>query len=87
MLLLIVSIEIGTFVPLHFPGIEIMYEQYCPMVLNIEVLRLEKRLDEKLWYLRDCDPIHSTVPLDMQPELIADGSEVPVNPIKVHHHL
>lgn len=60
-------------------GVEIRYEQYCPLLLNIEVLRLEKRLDEELLYLRDCDPIHSTVPMDMQPELIAEGSPVPLN--------
>ena len=35
-------------------GIEIRYEIYSPMLQKIEVLKLEKRLDEELFYLRDC---------------------------------
>ena len=34
-------------------GIEIMYELYNPMIRDITVLKLEKRLDDELMYLRD----------------------------------
>jgi hypothetical protein len=33
-------------------GIEFMYQLYNPTLLKIEVLRLEKRLDDELYYLR-----------------------------------
>nr|CAG4641257.1 EOG090X0F2L [Eulimnadia texana] len=64
-------------------GIEIMYEMYCPLIQKIEVLRLEKRLDDTLLYLRDALPEYSTFPFDMEPEVLPEGSAVPVNPIKV----
>ena len=60
-------------------GVEFMYDLYSPTVKEIEVLRLEKRIDDELYYLRDCDPKHSTFPVDMQAELLADGQSVPVN--------
>lgn len=64
-------------------GIEILYEMYSPLIRNIEVLRLEKRLDDELLYLRDALPEYSTFPMDMQPELVPEGAPVPVNPVKV----
>lgn len=64
-------------------GIEILYEMYSPLINNIEVLRLEKRLDDELLYLRDALPEYSTFPLDMDPELIQEGAPVPVNHLKV----
>lgn len=56
---------------------------YSPLIQSIEVLRLEKRLDEELLYLRDALPQYSTFPLDMEPELLPEGAPVPVNDIKV----
>ncbi|KAK8388635.1 hypothetical protein O3P69_020547 [Scylla paramamosain] len=64
-------------------GVEIKYEMYSPLLQSIEVLRLEKRLDDELLYLRDALPIYSTFPLDMEPEVMQEGAPVPVNPIKV----
>lgn len=62
---------------------EIRYELYNPTIREIEVLRLEKRLDEHLYYLRDAEPEFSTFPFDMDPEPHPEGAPVPVNPIKV----
>ncbi|XP_042211523.1 39S ribosomal protein L19, mitochondrial-like [Homarus americanus] len=64
-------------------GVEIMYEMYSPLIQTIDVLRLEKRLDDELLYLRDALPEYSTFPLDMEPELVQEGAPVPVNPLKV----
>lgn len=60
-------------------GIEIRYDLYNPLILSIEVLKLEKRLDHSLIYLRDAYPEFSTVPEDMKAIPFVDGSEVPVN--------
>jgi len=60
-------------------GVEFMYQMYSPTVTKIEVLRLEKRLDDELYFLRDAPPEHSTVPFDMEPEILPEGSPVPVN--------
>ena len=64
-------------------GVEILYEMYCPLVQKIEVLRLEKRLDESLLYLRDALPEYSTFPFDMEQERRLDNSVVPINQTKV----
>lgn len=64
-------------------GIEIQYEIYDPTIQKIEVLRLEKRLDEKLFYLRDAFPEYSTFDLNMEPDVIPEGGEVPINDLKV----
>lgn len=64
-------------------GVEIRYDMYNPTIRSIEVLKLEKRLDDHLLYLRDADPEFSTFPMDMEPEPHPAGQEVPVNPIKV----
>jgi large subunit ribosomal protein L19 len=62
---------------------EMFYEMYSPHIQKIDVLRLEKRLDNDLLYLRDALPEYSTFPLDMEPEYLPEGAAVPVNPIKV----
>jgi len=64
-------------------GVEFMFDLYSPTLKEIEVLRLEKRLDEELYYLRDCDPKHSTVPTDMLAELLPEGEPVPLNDIVI----
>ncbi|XP_023939437.1 39S ribosomal protein L19, mitochondrial [Bicyclus anynana] len=64
-------------------GVEVRYELYDPMIQSIQVLRLEKRLDDKLYYLRDALPEYSTFPLDMDPEILPEGTPVPVNPVQV----
>lgn len=66
-------------------GVEITYPLYNPTVQSIEVLRLERRLDDDLRYLRDSPLEYSTVPLDMEPDLAADApvGGVPLNDIKV----
>ena len=56
---------------------------YSPLIQSIDVLRLEKRLDADLLYLRDALPEYSTFPFDMEQEPLAESAEVPVNPIKV----
>ncbi|XP_037954356.1 39S ribosomal protein L19, mitochondrial [Teleopsis dalmanni] len=64
-------------------GVEVLYEMYDPTIQKIEVLRLEKRLDDKLFYLRDALPEYSTFDVNMEPEQLEEGAEVPINPIKV----
>lgn len=66
-----------------FSGTEIVYKLYDPTIQKIEVLKLEKRLDNELFYLRDALPEYSTFPLDMEAELLPEDSEVPINDIKV----
>ncbi|XP_034253361.1 39S ribosomal protein L19, mitochondrial [Thrips palmi] len=63
-------------------GVEVKIELYDPRLLKIEVLRLEKRLDTHLRYLRDAPHEFSTFPLDMKPE-IRRTDDVPLNRIKV----
>lgn len=53
---------------------EIFYEMYDPSIHKIDVLRLEKRLDDELLYLRDALPEYSTFDTDMQPEVLAAGT-------------
>ena len=67
----------------RFAGVEIEYEMYNPLIQKIEVLRLEKRLDNHLRYLRDCSLDYSTFPFDMEPVVLPKGMEVPVNTTKV----
>ncbi|XP_054271720.1 39S ribosomal protein L19, mitochondrial [Macrosteles quadrilineatus] len=64
-------------------GYEMKFFLYDPTIVKYEVLRLEKRLDDHLLYLRDALPEYCTFPLDMEPEFLPDGAEVPVNPVKV----
>jgi len=78
-------------------GIEVEYDIYNPTVLKIETLKLERRLDNNLFYLRDALPEYSTVPLDMLPVPRTPGAPVPLNDLKIkmnprpwsmdwHHH-
>lgn len=60
-------------------GCEIRYDLYNPLIQKIEVLRLEKRLDDNLLYLRDALPEYSTVPEDMKAQPLEEGAEVPIN--------
>lgn len=62
---------------------EIEYQLYSPKIANIEVLKLERRLDNDLNYLRDCDPKYSTFSFDMQPIHHPKGVAVPINTQKV----
>lgn len=64
-------------------GIEVQYEMYDPTIQRVEVLRLEKRLDENLYYLRDALPEYSTFDVNMEAEVLRDGEAVPINPIQV----
>lgn len=64
-------------------GVEIKFELYDPKLQKIEVLKLEKRLDEKLFYLRDALPEYSTIDLNMEPEVLVEGTPVPINDTKV----
>lgn len=56
---------------------------YDPRIQSVQVLRLEKRLDDKLYYLRDAPEEYSTFPLDMEPEILPEGAAVPVNKLQV----
>lgn len=60
-----------------------MYDLYNPTLQSIEVLKLEKRLDDNLSYLQDCPPEYSTIPFDFQTVKLLPGMKVPVNTIKV----
>ncbi|XP_034661791.1 39S ribosomal protein L19, mitochondrial [Drosophila subobscura] len=64
-------------------GMEVVYELYDPTIQKVEVLRLEKRLDDNLFYLRDALPEYSTFDENMEAEHLEEGAPVPVNDIKV----
>nr|XP_022905409.1 39S ribosomal protein L19, mitochondrial [Onthophagus taurus] len=64
-------------------GVEILYELYDPSIQKVEVLKLEKRLDDELLYLRDALPEYSTFDVNMEAEQLPDGAPVPVNSLKV----
>ncbi|CAF4220732.1 unnamed protein product, partial [Rotaria sordida] len=64
-------------------GVEISYELYNPTITKIEVLKLERRLDENLAYLRDAPPEYCTFPFDMEPVKLPPGAGVPLNTIQV----
>jgi large subunit ribosomal protein L19 len=64
-------------------GVEIRYDLYNPALHKIDVLKLEKRLDDELFYLRDAPPEYSTFSFDMEPSPLPPGLQVPVNSIKV----
>lgn len=70
---------------IFFPrkGIEVLYEMYNPQIQKVEVLRLEKRLDDELFYLRDALPEYSTFDVNMEAEVVSDETTVPVNEMKV----
>ncbi|KAM8953424.1 large ribosomal subunit protein bL19m [Pelodytes ibericus] len=64
-------------------GVEIRYDLYSPRILEIQVLKLEKRLDDDLRYLRDALPEYSTFDFNMKPLIHSLGDDVPVNQLKV----
>ncbi|XP_034018400.1 39S ribosomal protein L19, mitochondrial [Thalassophryne amazonica] len=64
-------------------GVEICYQMYNPRIQKIEVLKLEKRLDDNLMYLRDALPEYSTVDPDMKPVSSSLTEDVPVNKLRV----
>ncbi|CAH1112843.1 unnamed protein product [Psylliodes chrysocephalus] len=64
-------------------GIEILYEMYDPAIQKVEILRLEKRLDDELLYLRDALPEYCTFDPNMEPEILPEGSPIPINETKV----
>uniref|UniRef100_A0A8C5ML85 Large ribosomal subunit protein bL19m n=1 Tax=Leptobrachium leishanense TaxID=445787 RepID=A0A8C5ML85_9ANUR len=64
-------------------GVEIRYDLYNPRIQEIQVLKLEKRIDDNLMYLRDALPIYSTFDFDMKPEIRLTEEEIPVNKLKV----
>lgn len=64
-------------------GVEVLYEMYDPTIEKVEVLRLEKRLDDHLYYLRDALPEYSTFAMDMEPEMHIEGEPIPINPTQV----
>ena len=65
-------------------GVEIRYDLYNPTIQEIQVLRLEKRLDDQLLYLRDALPKYSEFPFDMMPDPPRKlGEPVPINPLQV----
>ncbi|XP_075719957.1 large ribosomal subunit protein bL19m isoform X2 [Rhinoderma darwinii] len=63
-------------------GVEIRYELYNPLIQDIAVLKLEKRVDDMLLYLRDALPEYSTFDVNMKPVLCFDP-QVPVNKVKM----
>ncbi|XP_067325363.1 large ribosomal subunit protein bL19m [Anolis sagrei] len=76
----------GTFIlrnVIEGQGIEICYELYNPLIQEIKVLKLEKRLDDNLMYLRDALPEYSTVDVNMKPIPVPMNEDVPVNKMKV----
>lgn len=56
---------------------------YNPLLQKIEVLKLEKRLDDQLLYLRDAPYEYSTFSFDLAPVPLPKASSVPVNTLKV----
>lgn len=64
-------------------GIEFMYDMYSPSIQKIETLRLEKRLDDELFYLRDAPQEYSTFPEDMPMEILPEGTPTPLNELVV----
>lgn len=56
---------------------------YDPTIQKIEVLRLEKRLDDHLLYLRDALPEYSTFDTNMEADIVEDGTPIPINDVQV----
>ncbi|XP_078300768.1 large ribosomal subunit protein bL19m [Panthera onca] len=64
-------------------GVEICFELYNPRIQEIQVVKLEKRLDDSLLYLRDALPEYSTFDMNMKPVVQETSHDVPVNQLKV----
>ena len=60
-----------------------MYHMYNPLLQKIEVIVLQKRLDDELFYLRDAPLKFSTFSQTMEPVSHVKGSPVPVVKVKV----
>ena len=63
-----------------------MYHMYNPLLQKIEVIVLQKRLDDELFYLRDAPLKFSTFSQTMEPVLHVKGSPVPVVKMKVREN-
>ncbi|PAA49053.1 hypothetical protein BOX15_Mlig004489g3, partial [Macrostomum lignano] len=59
--------------------VQIEYELYSPSIVSIQLLKLERRLDDNLLYLMDAPHSHCTIPFDMVPEPYSRNDPVPVN--------
>lgn len=68
---------------LSLAAVEIKYELYNPTLLEVDVLRLERRLDNNLWYLRDAPREYSFVPFDTSKIPHSPGDPIPLNDVKV----
>uniref|UniRef100_A0A1I8EY27 Large ribosomal subunit protein bL19m n=1 Tax=Wuchereria bancrofti TaxID=6293 RepID=A0A1I8EY27_WUCBA len=64
-------------------GVEVMYEMYTPTITKIEVIKLEKRLDDDLTYLIDAYPEYSTFDIHMEPTSHVVGKPISINPLKI----
>ncbi|CAL9692720.1 unnamed protein product [Knipowitschia caucasica] len=64
-------------------GVEVCFELYSPLIQTLEVLKLERRLDQSLLYLRDALPDYSTVDPDMRPVPAPPTGDPPLNKLKV----
>lgn len=64
-------------------GVEVKYELYDPSIQKIDVLLLEKRLDDKLYYLRDAPLEYSKIDENLEMKHHPEGQPVPVNTIQV----
>lgn len=71
--------------PVPFLGVEICFELYNPRIQEIQVVKLEKRLDDNLLYLRDALPEYSTFDVNMKPVPQEACQEVPVNKVDAVH--
>ncbi|CAK9825749.1 39S ribosomal protein L19, mitochondrial [Anthophora retusa] len=63
-------------------GVEVRYNLYDPTIQKIDCLKLEKRLDDELLYLRDAPLEYSTFPFDIEADVKPPGF-VPLNDIKI----
>lgn len=75
--------QLTAYIILSSIGTEMKYQLYDPTLQKIEVLRLEKRLDDELLYLRDAPNEYSTFDENMETEYLSEDVPVPVNPILV----
>lgn len=60
-----------------------MYDLYSPDIQKIEVIKLERRLDNDLSYLKDALPEYSTFDQNMDPTPHRFGKSIEINPVKV----
>ena len=59
------------------------YDLYDPAIQKVTVLRLERRLDDHLMYMRDALPEYYTIDPNMEQEILPEGEPVPVNRTKI----